>query len=352
MRIRFVLAVLTLSVFPMFAGSAYAQASLNDIRIEACGAKSTLDNLIHNEERRGLVIDARPAAINQSSGRLSFEGKTGRVSVAHMNPFVYQYTISVTQQELTSSAVTDFIDILLPPALRLGGQAEQAEQKVKSLARSEEAQKISGSSPIARRLDRFNPGDCNNPNDDGCVALKTMNAQYVMIKNAIAAAGLLTPPSAPASFATFKSKLIDVRNEETDAVQTCTNAEALHTFLKGANPATILGSLNGLDATIKEITLNANDLADLADKFTNDDGLKEYVVRCGGFNCVTEFRDYANSVVALMELYTTDLAELIGVAESMQRALEVTTQMSKKEGVFARSFDVTRKFEFTAALSA
>src|SRR5688572_635960 len=83
MRIKFLLAVLTLSVFPMFAGSVYAQASLNDIKIEACGTEGTLERLITNEEKRSLVIDARPAAVNQSTGRLSFQGKMGRVSVAH-----------------------------------------------------------------------------------------------------------------------------------------------------------------------------------------------------------------------------------------------------------------------------
>src|SRR5215216_770394 len=148
MRIRLPFALLTLSALQMFGGSVYAQTSLNDIKIEACGVKDKLETLIQNEQKRALVIDVRPFAINQSTGKLSFEGKTGRVSVVNMNPFIYQYTISVTQQELTTSAVTDFLDILLPPGLRIGGKAENAAADKKGLLRSQTIQKIGASSPI------------------------------------------------------------------------------------------------------------------------------------------------------------------------------------------------------------
>ena len=349
MTIRLLFALFTLSVFLMFPGNTFAQASLNDIKIEACGTKSAVDALITAEQKRGLVMDARPFAINQSTGKLSFAGKTGRVSVAHMNPFIYQYTISVTQQELTTSAVTDFIEILLPPGLRLGGQPERAAESNKSLLRAQAVQNIGASSPIARRLDQFSTLNCQNPNDDGCVALQTMNAQYILIKNALAATSLQTQLTPPAAFQTFKSDLLDLRNEETDAVATCNNAHKLFTSLTVANPANILNTLNGIGETIKEITLNANDLSDLADKYSEDDGLKDYVVRCGGFNCVNEFKDYAESVVALLALYSRDLADLTAVADAMKRALDLTTQMQKKDGVFARSFDVIKKFEFSEA---
>ena len=347
MRIRLLFALLTLSVFHVFAASVYAQASLKDIKIEACGTEDVLKGLIANEEKRGLVIDARPFAINQSTGKIAFEGKTGRVSVVHMNPFIYKYEISVTQQELKSSAVTDFIEILLPPGLRIGAPAKAANEKHEAITRM--VQKTAASSPIARRLDRFNTADCHNPNDDICVALKTMNAEYLLIKNALAAASLETQLTPPAAFQTFKSNLTNLRDEATNAVKTCEHAKTLYTSLTNDKPADILDTLNGVGEVIKEITLNANDLANLADKYSEDDGLKDYVVRCGGFNCVAEFKDYAESVVALLELHSTDLAGLTAVAEAMKRAFDLTDQMRKKDGVFARSFDVEKKFEMSAA---
>jgi len=348
MSTRLLFALLTLSVLPICAGSVYAQASLNDIKIEACGSKTNLENLISNEEKRGLVMDARPFAINQSTGKLSFKGKTGRVSVVHTNPFIYRYTISVTQQELKSSAVTDFIEILLPPGLRLGAAAKQAaDENKKSIARI--VQNTSASSPVARRLDRFNPADCRNPNDAICTALKTMNDEYAIIKKALALGSFPTQLKPPESFRTFNSDLSTLRDDQADAVDTCTNAGKLHAHLNSAQPATILDTLDGVGAAMKEITLNANDLIELADKFADDDDLTAYVVRCGGFNCVPEFKNYAESVRDLMVLYGRDLADLTAVAQAMKQALDLTTQMRQKQGVFARSFDVIKKFEFTEA---
>src|SRR5574338_983824 len=88
--------------------------TLNEIRIGACGSAPGITNEIAWESSKGLVMDARPFAINQSKGKLLFTGDDGRVSVIHMNPFVYNYKISVAQQELVSTAVNDFLKLILP----------------------------------------------------------------------------------------------------------------------------------------------------------------------------------------------------------------------------------------------
>src|ERR1051326_2724673 len=348
MNIRHLLAFLALSVLQTFAVSVYAQTPpLNQIKIGACG-NGTLDTLKKNEERRGLVIDVRPLAINQSTGILSFEGKTGRVSIVNMNPFIYKYSISVTQQELTTSAVTDFIDILLPPGLRIGSGANKAED-TKSQAGNRAAQKTVADSPIAQRLQHFDPANCRNPNDAGCVALKTMHAEFIQIRDALNVAKFddrLTPRPA---IQTFKTDIIALRNEELDATQTCTAAQALNTDLNVSKPGDYLDSLKGVNNAIKQISRQANDLSDLSDKYFEDNELKKYVVRCDGFNCATEFSDYAKAVVALLGLYSKDLGDLTATVGAMNQALELTDQMKNKDGVFGRTFDVIKKFELTEA---
>src|SRR6185369_17423470 len=76
--------------------------SLDDIKIGHCTAATTpyvdkptaikdINDQIDKERKKGLVMDARPFAINQSTGKLLFTEGDGRVSVIHMNPFVYDY---------------------------------------------------------------------------------------------------------------------------------------------------------------------------------------------------------------------------------------------------------------------
>ena len=348
MRIRSLLALLTLSMLPTFVAGNVSAQSLNDIKIGACNYDG-FESLITNEQKRGLVIDARPFAINQSFGKVSFNGKTGRVSVLNLNPFVYKYTITVTQQELTSSAVTDFLDILLPPGLRIGSKADE---KAKADDKANELQivrKTGSDSPIARRLDHFDPANCSNPKDAGCVALQTMYSEFTLIRDALTMASLGTKLTPPQSFGTFKTNLVGLQDEEANAVETCMKAQDLNTFLNVAKPAGHLERFEAYTHVIDEITKNANDLSSLADKYLDDDELKDYVVRCDGFKCVNEFKDYAEAVVALMGIYSKDLADVTAVAEAMQRALELTEQMKTKNGVFARTIDIPKKFELTEA---
>src|SRR6267378_8671868 len=112
---RFALAaIITLCGFT----SAFAQlkdAKLNDIKIGSCPAVAgEVDSWIDTEQSRGLVIDSRPFAINQSTGKILFTRGAGRVTVKDMDPFVYEYRISVAQQELVSTAVSDFLKLILP----------------------------------------------------------------------------------------------------------------------------------------------------------------------------------------------------------------------------------------------
>ena len=137
--------------------------SLDDIKIGHCTAATTafvdkptaikdINDQIDKERKKGLVMDARPFAINQSTGKLLFTGGDGRVSVIHMNPFVYDYKISVAQQELVSTAVSDFLKLLLPPNLAgvVGTQSGKANEAVRAAAPNE----LRG---LERRLISFTP---------------------------------------------------------------------------------------------------------------------------------------------------------------------------------------------------
>lgn len=107
-------------------GATLAQ-SLNDVKIGKCQSESQIKTWTEEEEARGLVIDSRPFAINQSTGKVLFTRGAGRVSIVHMNPFVYEYRISVAQQELVSTAVSDFLKLMLPPSLApLAGSGTQS----------------------------------------------------------------------------------------------------------------------------------------------------------------------------------------------------------------------------------
>src|SRR5687767_6391011 len=83
--------------------------SLTEITIKNCSNDAQIKKWIDAEKKKALVIDARPFAINQSTGESLFTSGTGRVAVVHMNPFLYDYRISVAQQELVSTALTDFL---------------------------------------------------------------------------------------------------------------------------------------------------------------------------------------------------------------------------------------------------
>jgi len=340
--------MLTLLLFHTLAAGVFAQDSLNAIKIgpATCSDTAAVKKVLEAERKRGLVIDARPFAIDQSTGKLQFNGKTGRVSVVNLNPFIYKYTISVAQQELTSSAVTDFLDILLPPGLRLGNNQKDLENTAKMIS----SQVANDPSPLAGRLRTFNTGKCINATDYGCVALKAMKDEFDTIQTELGDASLNVIKGGPApEFGTYEADLGKLRDQEDDAPTTCTNAWRLHQSLTTFDPGAYLRRLDAAKKTITHISSLASDLSDLVKAYFNDDTLKAYVVRCEGFNCANQFDAYAQSVNGRLQLYLKDLEQFSQAGEAMKRMLDLTNQMRNKEGVFARTFDVTKKFELTSA---
>src|SRR6185503_12647880 len=155
--------------------SGFAQ-SLNDIKIGHCTsatvfnagtAANDIDNTIVAERKVGLVMDARPFAVDQSTGKLLFTRGDGRVSVVHMNPFVYDYRISVAQQELVSTALSDFLKLLLPPNLAnsLGTQSGDANKAVRAAALPQ----LRG---LERRLSTFTAPAACAATDRPCQAIR------------------------------------------------------------------------------------------------------------------------------------------------------------------------------------
>src|SRR4051812_719776 len=101
---------------------------LNKIKIGHCYVSDSLkeendklirddiESFVTDERKRGAVMDVRPFAINQTTGKLSFAGNTGRISIVNMNPFIYTYKVTVAQQELMTTALSDALKLFLPPS--------------------------------------------------------------------------------------------------------------------------------------------------------------------------------------------------------------------------------------------
>ena len=188
MRHRLAATVLTLTLLAgLSVATASAQSLLNDMRIGSCDkrhpevvrteeqyrpnedvGRKYFEYLVALEQKRGLVLDVRPFAINQATGKLSFSGNNGRVTVVNMNPFAYTYNISVAQQELVSSALTDFLELLLPAKLRPTGRTQSGGDSV-----SAEAAKNDQNTRLGRILARLNTLKCDDA-EEGCKALKTL----------------------------------------------------------------------------------------------------------------------------------------------------------------------------------
>lgn len=350
MKNRTILTLLTIVLLHVFAGNLCAQQPpkdpLNEIKIGSCAPTKPLDDLIKAERKRGLVIDVRPFAVDQSTGKLTFNGKTGRVTVVHMNPFVYNYNISVAQQELTTSAVTDFLEILLPPGLRtIGNKAQGAPDQ----GSSDEA-KLNGLSMIATRLNGLTQENCRNPQDPGCAALGEMKKAFDNIEQRLKNTAFEnTIEQLSADVESYKVVLTPLLDEEADAGTNCTNATSVNAELTTLKPANSLRELDAARQVFADIRTLTKDLSDLVDEYFKDDALKGYVVRCGGFNCASQFKAYALAVDELLEGYTKDLDQLAEAFQAMKRMHDLTTQMKTKEGVFGRTFEIIKKFEMSEA---
>lgn len=350
MKIKFLFTFFAILFVYSYGGErvlAQNPSSLNEVRILHCGDKATVDRWIQDEQKRGLVIDARPFAINQTTGISSFNGKTGHVAVVHMNPFVYKYTISVAQQELVSSAVTDFIELLLPEGLRPTGKTQSGAAS----KRLEVAAAPNKLEMIAARLSKFtSEKDCADPKHAGCKALLAIKDEFDKIKDSLTGNDFdVITNDPPDEVGDYETAIIALRNEQADAYTTCNAATALNTSLTTFDPSEYADELNTAKNQLTNITSLANDLVSLVDEYGEDSGLKDHVVRCEGFLCVKQFKAYAEAALELIGLYEQDLAVRLATAEEMKRMLDLTKQMENKNGLFARTFDVIKKFELSAA---
>ncbi|MDT4894962.1 MAG: hypothetical protein QOH25_39 [Acidobacteriota bacterium] len=392
MRNKIKLAPLAIALFALigYAGiSAHAAIPLptptptpplNNIKIGQCGTKEKLESLSEDERSRGLVIDARPFAINQSTGKLSFNGSTGRVTVLHTNPFIYDYQISVAQEELVSTALTDFVKLLLPPGLRsdVGLQSGTPNRVASQIA------PVTRLSQIASRLEPFDHEACNRmaqakPQAErglassACEAVNEMNKIFEKLeaKELIQAGGVegkaleqLLFTSAPKyrnsgylsvndKFKEYTAYLTLLRDEEADAYKVCNDATDMNTFLSGLKGSldTFFEQLVEARREIKEIDVLAGDLEDLVKAYNADTELKNAGkdIRCRGLNCAEQFKAYAQTVLDILGAYTTELDALSEKAKAMQNALELTNQMKKREGLFARTFTIIKRFELSQA---
>jgi hypothetical protein len=366
-------AVLTICCF----GLTLAQGSLNDVKIGQCGASGTIKTWIDSEEARGLVIDSRPFAINQAKGKLLFTRGAGRIAVVHMNPFVYDYKISVAQQELVSTALTDFLKLLLPQSLGSlpGLQSGEAGTPSRMLA----SDKLLS---IEQRLLTFNLAACNAaPNSDpaACAATAEMLRVFTEIRRSGVYAAPAVPPAAaiPLSpklnqllnstirdraaaallggtedlFKSYTDSLTRLRNEQLDTFDVCSTASTLNNTLSTYDFDHYFQTLNAAQQEITKILVMAEDLKQLGTDYNNDALLKTKTVRCSGFNCTNQFLVYAQGVLDILgaQGYQAKLDALRLKGQEMQNMFVLTEQMRQKDGLFARTFEVPKKFELSQA---
>ncbi|HKQ50798.1 MAG TPA: hypothetical protein VJT74_00415, partial [Pyrinomonadaceae bacterium] len=336
---------------------------LNEIKIGHCNdPKRTLESIIEAERARGLVMDARPFAINQATGKMTFDGSTGRVSVVNTNPFVYKYKITVAQEELVSTALTDFLKLLLPESLRsnVGLQSGRVNPTASRVT------PITKLGLIAERLRAFDPAKCRD--NAACEAVSEMKNVFELIEqqglilnsraNDLDTEALLftTPAlSIDEEFAKYTEQLSLLRDEEADAYTVCDNATKLNDDLRKLEPQLkqFLEDVSTARKEIKKIDVLASDLEGLVAAFNRDEDLKTAgkAIRCKGFNCVEQFQEYAQTVLALIGTagYSGELSRLETNAQEMLNMFQLTEQMKEKEGLFARTFTVIKKFELSQA---
>ena len=372
MKNKLATTVLTLTLLAGFgAATSSAQSLLNEMRIGSCNkwryADTELDSktdnkkvdlgkryfelLVEEERKKGLVVDVRPFAINQATGKLSFSGNNGRVTVVNMNPFAYRYTVSVAQHELVSSALNDFLGLLLPAKLRPTGRTQSGGDSVTSKAAEDNKDTRIGR--ILARLDSLN---CNNA-EEGCKALKTLKDLVDELQENLTnltkkpdRGTPIFPVSEPKAFEEYRKNALDVVNEEIDAYEVCTAATTLHDHLKTFFPNNDdLKKLNTANEALRTAERVQQELTDLISEFSNDNDIKDYKARCGGFKCLDQISAYATEAGTILGSFRSDINELLEIAKDMKDALKNTEDMAKKDGLFARTFTVIKRFEFTEA---
>lgn len=341
---------------------------LNQMRVGQCDVQN-LDGLIRDESKRGLVMDARPFAVNQATGKLSFGGSTGRVTVLNMNPFAYSYTITVAQKEMVSTAINDFLKPLLPPTLGSAFLSLQSgTDTITGLKDSRTREKLT---QIGKRLDDMKDGQCKISADPAgnkpaaCIAVGAMYEIYNSLKDM----GLLKGTgeeyleitsskikkhgnlvAAKGEFVTYATSVATLRDQDADAHTACTNATTLNGTLESYAFADYFQRLKKAQEAIGQVTSTVSDLEGLVAAFKADKELADATpIRCKGYKCVDQFDEYATAARGVLTSYQAELDALRERAERMQKMRELTEKMKSKEGLFARTFTIIKKYEVSQA---
>jgi hypothetical protein len=343
-----------------------SESQLNSITIEQC---KDISADVKAEQKRGLVMDVRPFVINQSTGKLAFAHGDGRVSLINMNPFVYNYKVSVAQQELVTTALTDFVKLLLPTGLSSVSGLQTGTVGISGLTRP--------ASRLAEIQRRLGSSPCND-NSPSSQAIGEMYTVFERIKKEISAESkaaqanrangangfqlnvtlatelsLFSDSDLDDNFNDYSKKLVALRNEQLETADVCSQAKDLNQTLDGFNLKDVVTSLDTAQAEISLINSLADDLKGLVDNFKGDSVLDADVskYRCGGFTCVSQFEAYSIEVKAVLggQGYQLKLNDLRAKTREMTNMLEFTEQLKKKEGMFARSFTFPKKFELSQA---
>lgn len=342
---------------------------VNKIIVGQCaggGVETDPEKLRIGEGRHGLVIDARPSAINQSTGKLSFDGNTGRVTVLHMNPFAFSYTLSVEQKELVTTALNNFVKLLLPESITKPVGLESGTAGGPLIA----ARHVNKLLLIESRLRTFDPSKCDHAAaPKACDAASAMKDVFdqLMTSDLVTQSGPIFDSisrstikkgghdfSAKQAFDDYTDALGKLKDPEAESHTTCDRATDLNADLGSFDFKSYFDGLDTAQKEIDAVTSEAQDLNRLADDFQSDEVLKDVktVPRCGGFNCATEFKAFATAVLELVNVqngYPVKVKTLHDNAEAMQKMLRLTDDMKSKEGLFARTFTIIKKFELTEA---
>lgn len=322
--------------------------SLNDVAIQKCYDRDQINKWIEQEQKEHLVLDARPFAINQSKGRLLYTGKTAHVSVVHMNPFVYSYRISVAQQELVSTALSDFLKILLPQGQRalLGLQSGEVRAATENLVGDKLSQ-------LELRLGKFDRSKCTK-DPDACDAMEEMYKVVAALKAVTSppdesALKKLSGSPIPAEFLSYGTLLTNLRDEQLDTWATCDRATKLNNKLSESDFDQHFKDINATQEDISRLTSLIDDLKELIKEYNADPALNKVVFRCHGFSCVKQISLYADAVTVALGDHLRKLDSIREKAQEMQKTFLFTEQLQDRKGVFARSFTIESKFELSQA---
>jgi len=210
---------------------------------------------------------------------------------------------------------------------------------------------------LGRIRARLNTLSCNDT-EEGCKALITLKGLVGKLQDDLTklteGQTKVFPVSEPQAFKEYRDNALAVRNEEFDAYEVCTAATTLHNQLKAffaSNSASNndLTNLHTANDRLRTVERLQQELTDLIGEYAADNDIKDYKARCGGFKCLDQISAYAREAATILAAFRSDINELLATEKNMTDAFEATTAMADKDGLFARTFTVIKRFEFTEA---